>query len=259
MAYAKPSSFPLRGILFFLTHPSLWYRCICGLFIMLLISIASLVGFSFAISPTAHALVRANCPEGLAWVVAVILMLIESALAVIIMGLILMPFLQDALFDQVLRLRGLEQAILKPAEQHNMLFRAIGAGILFGLFQVLVLLLTLPVHAIVIVGSILVVMINGIILAWGYMLHYLIELRGMSFGQSRHWVSLNRKSYMSFGTVAFLLELIPLFNIMFMFTNAVGAALWAEWEYHKEIKNRGQPGYEYYAAMPLPLSLDGTQ
>ncbi|KAJ1656917.1 hypothetical protein IWQ61_003598 [Dispira simplex] len=227
---------------------------------MLLISIASLVGFSFVISPTAHALIRANCPEGLAWVVAVILMLIESALAVIIMGLVLMPFLQDSLFDQVLRLRGLEQAILKPAEQQrNVIFRAIGAGILFGLFQVLVLLLTIPVHALVIVGTVLVVIINGVILAWGYMLHYLIELRGMSFGQSRRWVLLNRKSYMSFGTVAFLLELIPLFNIIFMFTNAVGAALWAEWEYHKEMKNRGQPGYEYYEAMPLPLSLNGPQ
>ncbi|RKP38233.1 hypothetical protein BJ085DRAFT_2439, partial [Dimargaris cristalligena] len=224
----RPWTFPFQGMLFFLTHPSLWCRCLYGLLVMLIIAIASLVGFSFLIGPTAHALIRAHCPAGLAWTVAVILMLIESALAVVILGLILMPLLQDLLFDDVLRLRGLEHALLKPAELHlrNTIMRAASAGLLFGLCQVLILILTIPIHAIVIVGSIIVLAINGYMLSWGYMIHYLVEIRGMSFHQTRHWVYLNRSSYISFGSVAFALEMIPLFNVLFMFTNAIGAGLW---------------------------------
>ncbi|KAJ1927337.1 hypothetical protein IWQ60_003007 [Tieghemiomyces parasiticus] len=254
----KPSTYPIRGIGFLAAHPSIWCRCFCGLLAMLTIAIASLVGFSFLISTTAHALIRVNCPAGLAWTVAVVAMFIESALAVIILGLILMPVLQDTLFDDVLRLRGLENVLLNPAaQQRHAWARGIAAGILFGLFQVLVLLLSLPLNAIPIAGTVLAAAINGIILAWGYHLHYLVELRGMTFRQSRRWVSLNRSKYMGFGVTAFLLELVPLLNVVFMLTNAIGSALWAEAMYREELVNRYKPGHEYWEVMPLLLPATG--
>ncbi|KAJ1977102.1 hypothetical protein H4R35_002429 [Dimargaris xerosporica] len=253
----RPTLYPLQGIMFFLVHPSLWCRCLCGLLVMLLIAIASLVGYSFLISPTAHALIDANCPAGLAWVVAVILMLLESSLTVIILGLLLMPLLQDTLFDDVLRIRGLGESLLKASAVYRYTaIRGIAAGLTFAMVQILVLLLTIPINAIVIVGSILALAINGILLAWSYVLHYHIEVRNMSFRQSRHWIRLNWREFAGFGMVAFALELIPLFNVVFMFTNPVGAGLWVEAEYHKEITLRGQPGNKYDGNMPLPPSLD---
>jgi uncharacterized protein involved in cysteine biosynthesis len=40
-------------------------------------------------------------------------------------------------------------------------------------------------------------------------------------------VERNKPKYIAFGTVCQLLQLVPVVNILFMYTNTVGAALWA--------------------------------
>lgn len=37
----------------------------------------------------------------------------------------------------------------------------------------------------------------------------------------------NRPAYIAFGLAAVLLEMVPCFDILIMFTNTIGAALWA--------------------------------
>lgn len=69
--------------------------------------------------------------------------------------------------------------------------------------------------------------------SWGHHIHYDLEFRGLSVSQSRRLAWKHRSAYCQFGTVAVALELIPLFNLLFMWTNVVGAALYVGDKYEK--------------------------
>lgn len=63
-------------------------------------------------------------------------------------------------------------------------------------------------------------------MTWGHQLHYHLEIIELSINQSRKLAWKNREDYILFGMVAVGLELIPLANFIFFWTNVVGAALW---------------------------------
>lgn len=69
--------------------------------------------------------------------------------------------------------------------------------------------------------------------SWGHHLHYDLEFRGFSVSDSRSFAWRHKSQYCNFGTVAVALELIPIFNLLFMWTNVVGAALWVGDKYEK--------------------------
>ncbi|EGV64678.1 hypothetical protein CANTEDRAFT_120522 [Yamadazyma tenuis ATCC 10573] len=56
--------------------------------------------------------------------------------------------------------------------------------------------------------------------------HRYFFLRGMSQQQIRVHYKTKKPEYIGFGLVANLLESIPLFNLLFIFTDTIGAALW---------------------------------
>ncbi|KAJ8124005.1 hypothetical protein ONZ43_g176 [Nemania bipapillata] len=53
------------------------------------------------------------------------------------------------------------------------------------------------------------------------------QLKGWSPSQQRDWLQQHNGPYTTFGTVATLLEMVPVVSTFFAFTNTVGAALWA--------------------------------
>lgn len=59
-------------------------------------------------------------------------------------------------------------------------------------------------------------------------------MRGNKVRESYKHASHNRSTYVSFGAIAFGLEIIPVLNILFVWTNVVGAGLWIADEYEKE-------------------------
>jgi uncharacterized protein involved in cysteine biosynthesis len=69
--------------------------------------------------------------------------------------------------------------------------------------------------------------------SWGHHLHYDLEFRGFSVSDSRSFAWRHKGQYCNFGVVAVALELVPLFNLLFMWTNVVGAALWVGDKYEK--------------------------
>lgn len=123
--------------------------------------------------------------------------------------------------------------------------------------QIFVWIITAPLHLIPVVGTAIACYINGwpawyrylylfvacahnyaktssfFNYSWGHHLHYDIEFRGFSVSESRRFAWRNRASYCNFGAVAVALELVPLFNLLFMWTNVVGAALWVADKYEK--------------------------
>ncbi|KAF9336777.1 hypothetical protein BG006_007425 [Podila minutissima] len=77
-------------------------------------------------------------------------------------------------------------------------------------------------------------MINGWVLTFGLRFHYDAEIRNISVLQSRKEAWARRSDFTKFGSVAVGLELIPLANLLFLWTNIVGAALWVADEIEKE-------------------------
>jgi len=84
----------------------------------------------------------------------------------------------------------------------------------------------LPLNFIPVVGTVLFVLLQG--KKFGPTAHArYFQLKGMTKGQKEKFVEENRGAYSSFGTLAVLLEMVPIAGILFAFTNNVGAALWA--------------------------------
>lgn len=91
------------------------------------------------------------------------------------------------------------------------------------LFKSLLLLL---VNMIPFLGPVLVVMIKAPSSGFNKHRRY-FHLKGFSNGQI-HYIRLSKAQfYFAFGVVSLSLELIPFANILFTFTNTIGAALWA--------------------------------
>ncbi|KAG0340662.1 hypothetical protein BG004_006327 [Podila humilis] len=191
-----PSSYPVQGIVYMLAHPSLFKNLICPIFITMLWSIAAIVfGFAYLLKLQAHALI------------------------------------DDALFDRVLKLRGFRH-VLKQNEGNDVVkcLRGVHGGLLI----ISVLILTLPLNIIPILGQILFSMINGWILTFGLRFHYDAEIRNISVLQSRKEAWQRRSDFTKFGSIAVGLEMVPLANLLFLWTNIVGAALWVADELEKE-------------------------
>ncbi|ORX62996.1 hypothetical protein DM01DRAFT_1314725 [Hesseltinella vesiculosa] len=267
---ALRTTYPVQGIFFFLAHPQLWTKTICPFFLTLLFGIISLVlSFVFLLPLQAHALIAAHCPAWLAWLVSVIFVLLESALMDIIFFLILIPLFQDALFDATLKARGMTRMFETrvPVSGMTLCCRGIGIGVVFVWFlvlaQIIVLVITAPLHLVPFLGTVVACFINGWPFAWGALIHYDLEFRGFSIAESRRNAWNRRGDYSQFGMVAVALELIPFFNLLFMWTNIVGAALWMADEYEKnerliaQQQSKQQPDF-YQPQPPLQQQSSGS-
>nr|CAG8476056.1 4431_t:CDS:2 [Entrophospora candida] len=204
---SPPSTYPLKGIYFFFSNWILVRRVIIILIITLLASLVTLcLVFGFLLKLQAHALIFANCPAWIAWIVSVIFCLLENAL-----------------FDDVLRLRGLNHVLERKGRPSDL---------------IITLLITMPLHLFPVIGTLLYCYLNGWIMTWGHQIHYHLEIKHWSVNQSRKFAWRNREDYIEFGAIAVALELIPILNLVFFWTNVVGAALWtADVIIHEEQNN----------------------
>ncbi|CAG8449728.1 23785_t:CDS:2 [Cetraspora pellucida] len=154
--------------------------------------------------------------------------IIESLIFILIFYLVATPSWQDKLFDNVLRLKGLGDVLDKRRHINNfvLLFRGIGFGIELTVIQVFLLIITIPINAIPIIGTVLYCIINGWPLAWGHQIYYHMTIKEWTVKKSREFAWKNRYDYISFGAVGMALQLIPVANFIFFWTTIVGAALW---------------------------------
>lgn len=87
-------------------------------------------------------------------------------------------------------------------------------------------LMYLPLNFIPVVGTIIFILLQG--KNYGPRVHSrYFTLKGMSKQRREEVVEERRAAYTSFGTIAVLLEMVPIAGILFAFTNVTGAALWA--------------------------------
>ncbi|KAJ3180681.1 hypothetical protein HDU87_001794 [Geranomyces variabilis] len=223
-------TYPVRGIFFFATHPSLWLRVLCGLLLSLTFALAATVLlFVFALAPQANGL-NAHLPAAwLGWIIAVICVLLEIFLASLLFVAICLPVLADELFDDVVAL-----ATGQPVTQKGSCARGCWHGVAYAgvwivtllVARILLLVITAPLHLVPGVGTVVFLFLNGYLGAWNNHLHW-FDMRGCGFAEGRRFVRQNRMAYACTGAVMCMLELVPVAGILFQFTNIVGAALWA--------------------------------
>ncbi|OWZ04492.1 hypothetical protein PHMEG_00023594 [Phytophthora megakarya] len=231
------STYVVQGLGYFATHPRLWLTTLCPLLLTLAVAITTVVVlFSVALVPQAEGLEDAGVVKWLSWLLAVMLVLVEIFLVTIVYNLVIMGCYQDKIFEQVMAARGFKEMV-EDEERHAGCVRACRSCCRVSLWlRLILLILTLPLNLIPIIGSIIYAWLNGTILAWEYHLLY-FEFKNFTYAQQKAFVKEHKVQYSSFGMQALLMEMIPGVGSLFMFTNTVGAALFAA---HLEEEEQGR-------------------
>ncbi|KAI1423910.1 hypothetical protein F5Y12DRAFT_785731 [Xylaria sp. FL1777] len=232
---AKSGSYlyPFSGILYFLTHKALWKPFLSQLLptIGLAVGVTTAM-FFFTYLPQLAILVFVNGP--LAVFTTILLILNESST---IVNIISRNFLlQDAIldtFDGTLVARNATGIVSegRQLKSGNDPIARLGKIIKnpFSKFTpkaIIRYVIYLPLNFIPVVGTVVFIIIQG--RTRGKLVHgRYFQLKGWSSSQQQDWLQKHVGPYTTFGTVATLLEMIPVVSIFFAFTNTVGAALWA--------------------------------
>ncbi|KAE8876411.1 hypothetical protein PF005_g12532 [Phytophthora fragariae] len=188
------STYVAQGLAYFLAHPELWRMTICPVLLTVVVGMTTvIVLLAAAMPPQEQALYDAGVPEGLAWVLAIMLCLVESFVIVMIYSLICLACYQDKVFEFVMRKQGHEE-LVDNKRRHASCIRICTSCCR--------------------------------IVAWEYHFFY-FELKNLTFEQQQALINDRGLQYTLFGMQALLLEMVPGIGAVFMFANTVGAALFA--------------------------------
>ncbi|PKS10887.1 hypothetical protein jhhlp_002645 [Lomentospora prolificans] len=242
---AVAASYPLRGIWYFLKHrefhPLLYGRLLPLTLISFLVYFLL---FTFAFLPQFAFL--AIWQGRSAWINAIVLVLGEGF--VIIQALFEGFFVDEArvdIFDATLINHSLGYLVSPHRICHFEApdsVKALGKPITpavytpWSLKQILELIFFLPLNFIPWVGTPAFILITGSRL--GKLAHYRwYKLRGLNKKETKAEIRSRSWQYLWFGTVAMILEFIPVFSLFFLLTTTAGAALYAA-RFEEELQNR---------------------
>ncbi|KAM0505392.1 hypothetical protein D7B24_004018 [Verticillium nonalfalfae] len=232
---ARAASFPLRGIWYFLRNKEFYPLFLSRLLPLSIISVlVYVILFTFTFLPQLALL--AIFQGRSAWLNATILVLGEGL--VVIQGLFEGFFVDEArvdVFDATL-IKYSHTDLVSP---HRILFPDAPTAIKmlgkptssaiytpWSMIQIIEVIVFLPLNFIPIFGAPAFIIITGTRL--GKLAHYRwFQLRGLSKKEMKQEISSRVWEYVWFGTVAMILELIPVFSFFFLLTTSAGSAMWA--------------------------------
>ncbi|PHH88189.1 hypothetical protein CDD83_7863 [Cordyceps sp. RAO-2017] len=229
------ASYPFRGIWFCLRHREFWPLFVGRLLPLSLISVVVyLLLFTFAFLPQ-YGLLALFHGWG-AWINAVVLTLGEGL--VIIQGLFEGFFVDECrvdLFDATLIKLGLRDLVSPHRVLHDhasdavkMLGKPTSPAVYqpWSIIQIVELVVFLPLNFVPVVGTPAFIIITGTRL--GKLSQYRwFQLRGLSKHERNDEIRDRTWDYVWFGTVAMILELIPVLSFFFLLTTTAGSAIWA--------------------------------
>ncbi|KAH9913552.1 uncharacterized protein BXZ73DRAFT_55464 [Epithele typhae] len=225
---------PVRGIIFCVTNPHIILSVRSALLKSLISSlfIFAVLAF-FAFLPQMAFLAIFTGP--LAPLFALFLVGAESLALITLFSRAL--FLEPALthvFDTTLAARGQRELVRAGTARVTKRASAqtrIGAALVrplqaFSPGGLVRYVLTLPLNAVPVVGTAFFLLYNGHKAGPGWHARY-FALKGLSEGQRAAFVERRRAEYTAFGMMTLVFNFVPLVGLLFSFTNAMGAALWA--------------------------------
>ncbi|KAK0733709.1 hypothetical protein B0T26DRAFT_633531 [Lasiosphaeria miniovina] len=232
-AKSRSYLYPIKGIFYFATHRALWKPLLSKLGPTVALSVGVVTSMFFlTYLPQLAVLVFVNGP--LAVLTTVLLILNESSVIINIVSKNFM--LQDALldtFDGTLLARDAADIVSEgrqlksggdPIQRLGKILKSP-----FGRFSPKALVryvMYLPLNFIPVVGTVVFILFQGRSRGNGVHDRY-FQLKRWPSSKRSKWLSDHTGPYAAFGTVATLLEMVPLASVLFSFTNTVGAALWA--------------------------------
>ncbi|KAI8971103.1 hypothetical protein BDB01DRAFT_854955 [Pilobolus umbonatus] len=253
-------TYPLKGVYFFFTNPKkLWLKTLAPIILTIVFSVFS-IGFSIRVLLPHQLdwLIEYNWPHWMAWFTTVVSVILESAILNLVFFAILVPIFQDAVFDATIKARNMNEIFDNRVEVPRLVlcwrnFRSSAMiRILLVLLRILLVILTSPLQLVPVVGTALACYICGWPTGWAQHLYYDMEYRGMRVSESFKQAREKKWRYINFGSVAFALELLPVLNIFFAWTNIVGAALWIVDDYEHKRSIGQSTSRDIYTAMPAP-------
>jgi uncharacterized protein involved in cysteine biosynthesis len=217
--------YAIKGLTYFLSHPTLWKQSALALLLTAAVSVASaLLLFLWALHPQELWLVARGLPSVLAWILAVLVVLVEIFAITLVYGFVLLEVTKDKIFAYVLQDKGYGSVIEKRPV--SVLSSAASYCQVDVLVRFVFFVISLPLNLIPVVGWLLFAWIHSTLIAWDYHVFY-FELKGWRYAQQQAWILSHKTNYSSFGLQATLLHMVPLVGPFFVFSNAAGAALLA--------------------------------
>lgn len=227
--------YPIKGIFYFLSHRTLWKPLLSQLVPTLSLSAAVITFmFFFTYLPQLAILIFTNGP--LAAFSTILLTLSESSTIITLLSknFLIADALLDT-FDGVMVAKGQTKVVEGSREIKSGKFgdpmRKLGKsfkgmGEKYSVKGLVRYLMYLPLNFVPVVGTVVFVALQGRLRGDSVHSRY-FQMKGWSNAQKEEWLKQHSGAYTAFGTVATLLELVPVASILFSFTNTVGAALWA--------------------------------
>lgn len=223
----KMSTYVAQGLAYFLAHPRLWRMTVCPVILTVVVGMTTvIVLLAAAMYPQEQGLYDAGVPEGLAWVLAIMLCLVESFVVTMVYSLICLACYQDKVFEFVMRQQGHEELVANKRGRASCMRICTSCCRVSVLLRLGLLVVSVPLNVVPVVGNAMYAWLNGQIVAWEYHFFY-FELKNYSFEQQQALINERSLQYTLFGMQALLLEMVPGIGAVFMFTNTVGAALFA--------------------------------
>ncbi|KAL2843660.1 hypothetical protein BJY01DRAFT_215550 [Aspergillus pseudoustus] len=236
--------YPLRGIYYFASHRFLWPLFKTRLIpIVLLSAFIYTILFLFAYLPQVAFL--AIFQGAGAWISGAFLVLGEGA--AVVAALFEAFFVDETLvdiFDAVLVSEGQGELVAASRvlyPQGDDVVQRLGKPTQsavyspFSLRQILEFIILLPLNFIPVAGTPMFLILTGYrggpFHHWRY-----FQLLDLSKQQRKERIRKRQLQYTTFGTVALILQLVPVLSMLFLMSTAVGAALWVV-----EIENRRPP------------------
>jgi len=222
--------YPIKGMFYFFSHRQLWKPLTSRLLPLLTLSIGVVIPmFLFTYVPQSFMLQFVNGP--LAWISTIALVLSESA--AIITALSKSFLIDEALIDifDLVLLSENQISLVKNGRE----IRSSGGGLgkllkrpfaKFSPQAIVKYFLYLPLNFVPVVGTVIFLLAQGSEQGPTYHSRY-SQLKCYTQSQKNGFVERNKPKYLAFGTVATLLQIVPGASIFFLYTNTVGAALWA--------------------------------
>jgi len=236
-----------QGITYFFSHPFLWPLLRIRFVTATILSvIVLLILFAFTYLPQVLFLVVFHGTAG-AWLNGTILVLGEASVVVaILFEAFFVDETQVDIFDGVLVAKGFENLVREGRPVAPIVDAADneeGAVILdpvqrlghptkpacfspFSFRQIFEYVILLPVNLIPWAGVPLFLILTGYragpLMSWRY-----FQLLGLRRKERKKFIRPRRWIYAYFGTTAMLLQLVPVFNMLFLLTSAAGSALLA--------------------------------
>jgi len=226
--------YPLKGIAYFATHPSLYKSIAPMLKKSLFISVGVITAmFIFTYLPQVALCALFTGP--LAFIAAATLVMGESyAIILFIMKGFMFGQAHDQIFDAVLLQQGHEQLVargrtIKPSGNSGV--KKLEQSILkpldrFSKDGIIRYLLSLPLNAVPVVGTVFFLGFNGIKAGPSFHSRY-FQLKGWDKSKKDTFVEQRKGAYTAFGAASLALNLVPFVGLLFGFTSTAGAALWA--------------------------------